>query len=126
MVATTCEYGCGGSTGHSGPCVMSAVKRDSAQRIVSLIWNCIERDENGEVWLDNLKASAHAKRFLTGAFQAGADARARECAGIAEDKGGAYEKLGDYGINQGYVRKVEAANDIAAAILERVGKAVED
>lgn len=55
-------------------------------------------------------------------FQAGA-AR-RECAELAEAKGGEYEKLGDYGINQSYVRKVEAANEISAAILERVGKAV--
>lgn len=58
-------------------------------------------------------------------FQAGADSARRECAGIVEAKGGEYEQLGDYGINQSYVGKVEAANEIAAAILERVGKAVE-
>lgn len=59
-------------------------------------------------------------------FQAGADAARRECAGIAEAKGAEYEKLGDYGINQDYVRKVEAANDIAAAISQRVGQVVKE
>lgn len=49
-------------------------------------------------------------------LQAERRAGMEEAAKIAEDKGGEYEKLGDYGINQRYVSKVGAANDIAAAI----------
>ncbi len=53
-------------------------------------------------------------------FAEGHAAGMREAAEIAENKGGEYEKLGDYGINQGFVRKVEAANGIAAAILAKL------
>lgn len=78
---------------------MGESTREIAERIVGEHAFIIEHIE---ALIDRIDAALKAER--------------ERCATVAEDQGTEYERLGDYGIDQGYVRMVTAANEIAAAI----------
>lgn len=58
------------------------------------------------------KVEIGAARSTTSDYRRGVE----DAATVVENKGVEYEKLGDYGINQGFVQRVIASNKIAEAI----------